>query len=536
MATKHFHLTIFILLQLCFQGCSCPTRCVCFTPTRVFCSDEDVTLMPRNLSINVKELIIMTTGITQLQPSAFPEGSKLLKLVFLNNLLQNISRMTFNKLLALQELEISGNHRLEMLYMGTLSGLVNLTTLVLNFNNFKVLQFQPFHTLRKLETLELKGNILEDLTDDLFEELGRLRLLDLSLNKISKVRRELFGNLSQLRTLKLDYNRIDMLSNDTFDGVPRLRELNLQGNKIARLPQALFTRLIELEKLNLRGNLIEDLAAASFPPSLVELNLVKNRLAQLPPASFQGLSHLTCLLLSKNQLSVLQEDLLRNLTALQHLDLSDNLIESLPETTFEGLSELEVLHLENNNISRLHSGLFKDQEYLQQLYLSNNTLENIPATLFDSFLDHGLIRLHNNPWTCDCHLLYLHDWLVYGGGVNQLISGMYCRGPSSLRGLELASLKREQLVCEMEKSTSFLGPQQAVQPVPLPPEFSTTTTTGCVVQEANGTISVKCLTHKCPQLKVLTWYPLNGSPKQTITEHRFLNGAQCLNSTIFITF
>ncbi|KAJ8270229.1 hypothetical protein GJAV_G00111880 [Gymnothorax javanicus] len=411
MATRHFHLTIFILLQLCFHGCSCPTKCVCFTPTRVFCADEDLTEMPRNLSINVKEMVIMTTGITQLQPSAFPKGSKLFKLVFLNNLLKNVSQMTFNKLEALQELEISGNQGLDELYVGTLSELVNLTTLVLNFNNFKVLQWRPFHTLRKLETLELKGNILEDLTDDLFEELGRLRLLDLSLNKISKVRRELFRNLSQLRTLKLDYNRIDMLPNDTFDGVPRLRELTLQGNRIARLPQALFTRLIELEKLNLRGNLIEDLAAASFPPRLVELNLVKNRLVQLPPATFQGLSRLTCLLLSKNQLSVLQEDLLRNLTALEHLDLSDNLIDSLPEATFEGLSELEVLHLENNNISRLHSGLFKDQEYLQQLYLSNNTLENIPATLFDSFLDHGLIRLHNNPWTCDCHLIYLHDWL-----------------------------------------------------------------------------------------------------------------------------
>ncbi|XP_035279792.1 carboxypeptidase N subunit 2 [Anguilla anguilla] len=531
MMTKAFCVTLFILLQLSYHGYSCPIKCQCFTPTRAICSDEGSTDMPQNISSDVKELVIMTTGIMYLRPKAFPDGSKLSKLVFLNNLLQGVSRMAFNNLLGLEELEISGNHRLEELYLGTLSELQNLTTLVLNFNRFRVLREGLLHPLQKLETLQLKGNVIYQLTDDLFQQLGRLRLLDLSLNTISTVNKEIFRNLGQLRTLRLGYNLIEALPPDTFDGVPRLRELSLQGNKIVRFPQALFSRLAQLDKLNLRGNQIKELTADAFPPGLSELNLADNKLTVLSPEMFQGLPRLTCLLLSKNQLSVIPEDLFQNLTALEHVDLSHNLIGGLPEVMFRGLSELAVVHLENNNISSLPSGLFEDQDYLEQLYLSDNALQNIPVEFMDAFLAHNMIRLHGNPWTCDCHLLYLYDWLMYSTGLNQDTSNMYCRAPSFLSGRGLMSLKREQLVCAANTSTPLQSTHEAVtRPEETPP------TTGCVVQETNSTISVKCTNEKCPQIKLRTWYRKEGYTEDTFTEHILLQGTQCLNSTITITF
>ncbi|KAJ8274553.1 hypothetical protein COCON_G00091780 [Conger conger] len=527
MMSRAFCVTLFILLQLCYYGHSCPAKCQCFTPTRVFCSDEQLTDMPHNLSLDMRELVIMTTRIMNLRPSAFPEGSKLSKLVFLNNLLQGISSTAFNKLAGLEELEISGNHHLEELLAGTLNELGNLTMLALNFNRFRVMRGRPFNKLYKLETLQLKGNDISLLADDLFQQLGSLRLLDLSLNMISVVTMELFRNLGQLRTLKLGYNHIKALPVDAFDGVPRLRELNLQGNKIAALPQALFSRLADLEKLNLRGNQLKNLTGDVFPLGLSELNLVDNKLAQLSPTTFQGLPHLTCLLLSRNQLSVFPEDLFQNLTALVHVDLSHNLIAGLPETTFSGLSELTVVHLENNNISSLESGLFEDQDYLDQLYLSHNALQTVPTGFFDNFLSGNMIRLHGNPWTCDCHLLYLHDWLDYGAGPSQDISNMYCGAPSFLSGRGVASLKREQLVCAA--NSTHETELSVTQPVETPP------TAVCTIQETNRTISVKCNIQKCPRVKLLTWYQKEGN-QEILTEHEFYHGTECLNSTITINF
>ncbi|KAJ8357332.1 hypothetical protein SKAU_G00201260 [Synaphobranchus kaupii] len=456
--------------------------------------------MPQNLSSGVRELVVMTTGIMNVDPSAFPEGSKLSKLVFLNNLLQVIPRMAFNKLMALQELEISGNHRLEELRMGTLSELGNLTTLVLNFNRFRVLWGGLFDTLQKLETLQLKGNVIDELSDDLFHRLTRLHLLDLSLNMISTVKKEFFRKLSHLQILRLGYNLMDALPPDAFDTVPRLRELSLQGNKLVKVPRALFSRLALLEKLNLRGNLIKELAADAFP------------------AKAKGAEH----------------GLFQNLTALEHLDLSDNAITGLPRDTFIGLSELMVVHLEKNNISSLESGLFEDQDYLEQLYLSDNALQSVPVGFFDSFIAYNMIRLHGNPWTCDCHLLYLHDWLAFGSGASHDMSNVYCGAPSFLSGRGLVSLKREQLVCTASGSSHLQSTRAAEPPASRPGE--TLPTSGCVVQETNSTISVKCAMQKCPQFKLLTWYHKEGNTLNFLTEQRYLQGTQCLNSTITIAF
>ncbi|KAG7456851.1 hypothetical protein MATL_G00240270 [Megalops atlanticus] len=532
MMSRRFCAALLVLLQLCYHGDSCPARCQCFTPARVFCSDERLTEVPRNLSSEVRELVIMTTGIMYVRPSDFSEGSRLTKLVFLNNLLQGVSRVAFDKLSHLTELEISGNHKLAELGSGCLKELGNLTTLLLNHNHFHTLGSGMFNALRKLETLQLKGNVIFSLPGDLFQHLQRLRLLDLSLNMISSVGRPLFRGLGQLETLRLSYNVISDLSPDAFDGMPRLRELYLQGNKITEIPPTLLSRLDHLRELNLRGNAIKGLAAVTFPSNLRKLNLEDNQISRLSPATSQRLPLLSQLFLSKNQLSVLPEDVFENLTALEHLDLAENLITTLPKAIFTGLSKLTVLHLQKNNISSLEGLSFEEQDEMDQLYLFDNALQSVPEGFFDPFLAHNIIRLHGNPWVCDCRLLYLHDWLSFGSQTVQEVPKMLCEAPAMLRGQGVLSLKREQLTCVGNSSYALTATpaRSEHRPERTPPSGT------CVVQETDGVISVQCTLTNFSQAKLEVQYRDEAGDRISVAlAHECPESTQCINATATLT-
>ncbi|CDQ68871.1 unnamed protein product [Oncorhynchus mykiss] len=482
---------LWLMLHLSYQGntsdINCPPRCQCFTPTKVMCSEESMRSMPMNISTQVKELVIMTTGMTHLGSITMQYSRHLTKLVFFNNLLQDVSTMAFDRLTGLEELEISGNSWLDCLNPGTFSKQRNLTKLLLNFNRFKSLNDSLFSSLQKLRTLQLKGNI------------------------ISHLPRQLFQNL---KSLKLGYNMINVLLPDTFHNISHVKELCLQGNQISYLPQGVFSHLQKLEELNLRSNLITNVSSGTFPVGLKELDLKGNRLVQLSPDSFGHLTSLTHLFLSMNQLTNLPEDVFRNLTGLQNLDLSENQLTSLPGTIFQDLTNIEIVHLQNNNLSSLEAMLFEDQAFLEQLYLSENNLQTLPQGFFDAFLHENVMRLHRNPWSCDCHMLYLYDYVSEHGHLVEDLSNVYCKGPEPLRGQGLVSLERDQLVCPGNK--------------PNPSK--------CTVQFINDNMTIKCKVTKCSPLRLMVHFKEgDGTTTEYIMKKDWAESSQCSNGTITLT-
>uniref|UniRef100_A0A3B4UA73 Carboxypeptidase N subunit 2-like n=1 Tax=Seriola dumerili TaxID=41447 RepID=A0A3B4UA73_SERDU len=304
---KELGLTLSLVLLFCHKGnteshTSCPYKCQCFTSVQVLCADERMISLPRNMSKQVKDFIIMTSAVAYLLPHTLEESPQLTKIVFLNNALRSIHAQAFDHLTELHELEISGNPWLEHLFLGTFSKQRNLTKLLLNFNRFKAILPGMFDSLKQLETLQMKGNIISDLPTFLFLNLHNLRVLDLSQNKLEGVKRETFSGLARLEILKINNNLISNLTSDTFHNISH------------------------------------------------------------------DLTSLSDIILSSNQLSKLPEDIFRNITLLENLDLSENQLTFLPERIF-------------------------NQTFIQQLYLSDN-------------------QLHGNPWRCDCHMWYLHDWVL----------------------------------------------------------------------------------------------------------------------------
>lgn len=515
---KELGVTLLLVLLLCHEGntelqSSCPYRCQCFTPVQVLCADERMTYLPSNMSKQVTDFIVMTSAVAHLYPRTLEESPQLSKLVFLNNVLRSVHSQAFQNLTELRELEISGNPWLEHLLPGTFSNQTHLTKLLLNFNRLKVVLPGMFDSLKQLETLQMKGNFLSDLPSSLFLNLQNLKVLDLSQNKLEEVTRETFSGLARLEVLKMNNNLISNLTSDTFHNICQLTELHLEGSRISELTDGIFSVLTKLNVLNLRGNLLTTFSDEVFgfkASNLKELNLKGNRLTEL--SSLSRLTSLTHVILSSNQLSNLPEDIFRNISLLENLDLSENQLTFLPERIFHDLLGLTSIDLHKNNLSRVHPKLFEDQLLVQQLYLSDNQLESLPPGLLDVFLTQNMVRLHGNPWKCDCHMSYLHDWVLRNSQNIDMLDLMLCESPGFLKRRTVVSVDRDQLVCQVSADEM--------------PDLSS-----CSLQASNDTMIVKCKVDKCSPLSVkVQFQEEDGNIKEHIVKNEPQH-SQCSNHT-----
>ncbi|XP_029971720.1 carboxypeptidase N subunit 2 [Salarias fasciatus] len=516
---KGLRLSLVLGLLLCQGGRSelqtvCPYRCQCFTASQVLCADERMSALPGNMSRQVKDFIVMTSSVAYLFSHSLEESPQLTRLVFLNNALRSVHAQAFEHLTELRELEISGNPWLESLFLGTFSNQGNLTVLLLNFNRLKTVLPGLFDSLKQLEVLQMKSNIISSLPPLLFLNLNNLRVLDLSQNKLEEVKRETLCGLAKLEILKVNNNLISSLQSDTFSNVSQLTELHLEGNRLTQLADDTFSELKNLQVLNLRGNLLRsfsDKVFGSEPSDLKELNLKGNRLIEL--SSLSSLTSLTDLILSSNRLLNLTEDTFRNVTALENLDLSENQLTSLPTNLFRDLFRIKALHLHSNNLSTVDAKLFEDQMLIQQLYLSNNQLETLPAGLFDLFATQHTMRLHGNPWRCDCHMWYLHDWVQRSGQDIEMLDRVLCESPLFLRRRTVVSVDRDQLVCHLSKAGV--------------PDLN-----ACSLQASNDTVTVRCKAHRCSPVTVKVQFVEEDG---TTTEHILKNDpkySQCSNKEV----
>ncbi|CAG5896957.1 unnamed protein product [Menidia menidia] len=515
---KDLFLTLLmLLLGFCFHNGNsdgqnlCPDRCQCFTPDQVLCADERMAYIPRNLSNQVKELVVMTSAVGYLFADSLRESPQLTKLILMNNALRSIHLNSFENLTELQELEISGNPWLDNLLPGTFSKQKHLTKLLLNFNGLRTALPGIFDSLKQLETLEMKSNMISGLPPFVFQNLSRLRVLDLSMNKLEEVTKGTFSGLEKLEILKINYNLIRNVSSDTFQNIPELTELHWEGNKIARLDDAIFSELKKLRVLNLCNNLLTTFSDNVFgfeTSNLKELNLKGNRLTEL--SSLSSLISLTDLILSSNKLSSLPENIFRNLTALDSLDLSENQLSYLPKMIFKDLLGLTAINLHKNSLRKVHENQFADQMLVQKLYLSDNQLENLPVGLLDTFFVQHVLRLHGNPWKCDCHMWYLHDWVLQHGQSLEMPERMLCESPDFLRKRTVYSINRDELVCQ-------------------PSEEEKSDLSSCTLQASNDTMIIRCRVKNCSPMTVkVQFQEENGNIQQHVVKN-VSEDSKCIN-------
>ncbi|KAI9516825.1 hypothetical protein NQZ68_011302 [Dissostichus eleginoides] len=129
---------------------------------------------------------------------------------------------------------------------------------------------------------------------------------------------------------------------------------------------------------------------------------------------------------------------------IHHLLLARNKIQVLRDNMFSQFSQLKSLDLQQNHISMVEDGAFSGLSVLTTLLLQHNRLKTATEEVLLPLPRLTYLRLYDNPWNCNCQL----DSLVRNVQVpsnRNLGNYAKCAQPLSLMGQKLKGLKVEKL-------------------------------------------------------------------------------------------
>uniref|UniRef100_A0A669E445 Slit homolog 1b (Drosophila) n=1 Tax=Oreochromis niloticus TaxID=8128 RepID=A0A669E445_ORENI len=177
----------------------------------------------------------------------------------------------------------------------------------------------------------------------------------------------------------------------------------------------------------------------NIPRGTERLHLMENQISNIEKGAFDELKELERLI---NQL-------------IFYSNLSENAIQAIPRRAFRGATDLKNLQLDKNHISCIEEGAFRALRSLEVLTLNNNNISSIPVSSFNHMPKLRTFRLHSNSLRCDCHLAWLSPWLRQRPAL-----GLYtqCSSPPTLRGLNLAELRKSDFACSGHSGSAFVQP------------------------------------------------------------------------------
>jgi Leucine-rich repeat (LRR) protein len=356
-------------------------------------SNNKLTSLPREIGL-LRSLLIFDATHNQLSalPSEIGNIPTLMQLYVRHN---NITELPVFKFISkLKELQI-GNNYITVFSKQHMESLQNISILDLRDNKIKSIS-EDVVIMQCLERLDISNNDIVSLPNVL-GTMDNLKSLIVDGNPLKSLRREIIAR----GTMEIKRYLLSRLSEDKLPEMPAgkgviggsiddldpykvasSRCLDYSGKKAATLPPTLWEAGVKgaVSVVNLSKNeltvLPEDIRYIS--ESVQELYMAYNRLSNLSVTV--GRLHLLRILdVQSNRLTDLP-DSLSSLKHLRELIISTNSFKILPKVVYQ-LPALEVLQANNNQLSNIEASGVQGMTMLAVLNLQNNDISTVPAEL-----------------------------------------------------------------------------------------------------------------------------------------------------------
>lgn len=158
---------------------------------------------------------------------------------------------------------------------------------------------------------------------------------------------------------------------------------------------------------------------------------------------------------------------------LLHMLLARNKIRILKNNMFSKFKRLKSLDLQQNEISKIESEAFFGLNKLTTLLLQHNQIKVLTEEVFIYTPLLSYLRLYDNPWHCTCELETLIAMLQIPRNRN-LGNYAKCESPQELKNKKLLQIRSEQLCDEEEKGQPDPKSQVSGRPLVTKPEVDST--------------------------------------------------------------
>ena len=254
-----------------------------------------------------------------------------------------------------------------------------------------------FLFMKNLKVLNLASNKLQDMQPGTFDQLKLLESLDLSSNNLKTLTTRAFTELGKLQILNLAGNRLKAISSNLFEPLKVLKSVNLSNNDCISLsfPEVTFKEVknqiingciapVEIECL-MRGTDCNAVNLTIVQPK-TKISKFKNQIG------FESFTFS----ISDQRVSFLPFQLGKVFTNLRVLVVSRSQLTALNERDFEGLTKMKSITIVHNNISLIEFGVFDDVPQLEHLDLSSNNILTLPAIIFVKLAQLKTLNLSDN--------------------------------------------------------------------------------------------------------------------------------------------